>query len=96
MIKIHRSLSEVPDYDSDSPSQIWRAATEPGLAELAIVNMFSELGQDVGSLTDNQCRTALSRIQGYYNMAFSKERLETKKRGQDDLEPIIDDPEFEH
>jgi len=96
MIRVFKSLEDIPEYSEKD--RLWQAVSSEGIKEACIISMFSELTEDVGSLTNAQCRTKLARMQGYYNTAFFRERLDVtiSNRNTTDTDEVLEDPEFIH
>jgi hypothetical protein len=92
MIRVFRSTDDIPEYHEND--HLWDAITSQGLLEACVLSMFSELADEVGSLTDEQCRSKLARMQGYYNLAFMRERVDEAKRPQEEINAPLPDPEF--
>lgn len=91
MITLFEDISGVPDYDP--VNHIWEKVDSDEVKSICILQIFSELEQDTANMNDAQCRSVLSRIQGYYNTIMIKARIEASKSASTD-EHIIQSQEF--
>lgn len=92
MIRVFRSIEDIPGYDEND--NFWNTITSQGLLEACVLSIFCELADEVGSLTDEQCRSKLARIQGYYNLAFLRERVDDAKKPSEGINVPLPDTEF--
>ena len=82
-IHIYHTTDDIPKYNSDH--SMWAVAESDELKTLAIMQIFGELSVDVAYMTDEQCRTVLSRIQAYYNTTKVRDRVEAVKNPAEDV-----------
>jgi len=84
MITIFESLDDVPQYDPEN--HIWKAVDSDEVKSVCILQIFGELEKDTALMTDVECRSVLSRIQGYFNTIMIKQRIETAKVSKEEQE----------
>jgi len=73
MIKLFDNIDSVPKDDSDGA--FWNMVDSDEVKSACLFQIRNEIQDDVGNMTDAQCRSALAKIQAYFNTIGFRDRV---------------------
>ena len=73
MITLYDNIESIPKEDSQGP--FWDKVDSDEVKNACLFQIRNEIRDDVGDMTDAQCRSALAKIQAYLNTINFKDRV---------------------